>query len=199
MDKYVTGAVIRRIRESKQMTQEELAEKICVSGKAISKWETGRGLPDISLLEPLAGALGISVIELLSGENVRNANRCSNMAKGKFYICPVCGNVIRSIGDAVISCCGITLPPAEPETADTDHFIRIEKAEDEYYVTIDHPMEKDHYVSFFAATSDNGAELVKLYPEQNAEARFKISRTKAIYAYCNRHGLFRTVIGTPRR
>ena len=77
--------------------------------------------------------------------------------------------------------------------------VGIEKAEDEYYVTIDHPMEKDHYVSFFAATSDNGAEFVKLYPEQNAEARFKISRTKAIYAYCNRHGLFRTVIGTPRR
>ena len=61
MDKYVTGSVIRRLRERKQMTQEELAERIHVSGKAVSKWETGRGYPDISLLGPLAEALGISV------------------------------------------------------------------------------------------------------------------------------------------
>lgn len=199
MDKYITGAVIRRIRENKKMTQEELAEKICVGSKAISKWETGRGFPDISLLEPLASALDISVIELLSGEDVRNGNRCSNMLKGKFYVCPVCGNVIHSIGDAVISCCGITLPPVESETADTDHFIRIEPVEDEYYVTIDHPMEKDHYISFLAALSDQSAQLVKLYPEGNAEARFKTSHTKVVYAYCNRHGLFRTILDTRRK
>jgi len=199
MDKYVTGAVIRKMRENKKMTQEELAEKICVSDKAISKWETGRGLPDISLLEPLATALDISVIELLSGADVRNGNRCSNMSKERFYVCPVCGNVIRSIGDAVVSCCGVTLPVLEAEAADPEHTIHIKTVEDEYYVTVDHPMEKDHYVSFLAATADNGTQFIKLYPEGNAEARFKISRTKAIYAYCNRHGLFRTVIGTPRR
>ena len=113
MDKYVTGAVIRKLRENKKMTQEELAEKIFVSSKAVSKWETGQGFPDISLLEPLAKALNISVIELLSGEDIRNQNRSFNMAKGKFYVCPVCGNVIRSTGEAVVSCCGITLPPLE--------------------------------------------------------------------------------------
>lgn len=68
MDRYVTGTVIRRLRENKKMTQEELAQKIFVSSKAISKWETGQGLPDISLLEPLAKALDISVIELFSGK-----------------------------------------------------------------------------------------------------------------------------------
>ncbi|MBQ4409984.1 MAG: helix-turn-helix transcriptional regulator, partial [Firmicutes bacterium] len=62
MDRYVTGAVIRQLREDKKMTQEELAEKVCVSSKAVSKWETGRGLPDVCLLQPLAEALGISVI-----------------------------------------------------------------------------------------------------------------------------------------
>lgn len=102
MDKYVTGAVIRRLREGKKMTQEELAERVCVSSKAVSKWETGQGFPDISLLEPLAKALDISVIELLSGEDIRNLNRSSNMAKGKFYVCPVCGNVIRATGDASV-------------------------------------------------------------------------------------------------
>ena len=74
MDKYVTGAVIRKLRENKKMTQEELAEKVFVSGKAVSKWETGQGFPDVSLIEPLAKALDISVIELLSGEDIRSSS-----------------------------------------------------------------------------------------------------------------------------
>ena len=93
MDRYVTGAVIRRLRENKQMTQEdlaqisggtqtELAERINVTDKAISKWETGKGYPDITLLEPLAKALGIYVIELLSGEDIQNKNRSAHMARG---------------------------------------------------------------------------------------------------------------------
>lgn len=190
MDKYVTGAVIRRLREKKKITQEELAEMIYVSSKAVSKWETGRGLPDISLLEPLAQALDISVIELLSGEDISNMNRASNMAKSRFYVCPVCGNVIVASGEAVVSCCGIKLPPLEHETADEEHVIRREIIEDEYYVTVDHPMTKDHYISFLAAVSDFGIQLVKLYPEGSAEARFKINRVKKLYAYCNRHGLY---------
>ncbi len=215
MDKYVTGAVIRRLRENKKMTQEELAEKIFVSSKAVSKWETGQGFPDISLMEPLAKALDISVIELLSGEDVRNRNRSSNVSRAKFYVCPVCGNVIQSIGEAVISCCGITLPPAIPEPADNGravpdsadngravpdsaddaHSMNIEIVEDEYYVTLDHPMTKDHYISFIAALSDQGIQFVKMYPEGNAEARFKRNRVEKLYAYCNRHGLFQVKPG----
>ena len=191
MDRYVTGAVIRRLREKKKITQEELAGMIHVSGKAVSKWETGQGFPDISLLEPLAQALDISVIELLSGEDIRNTNRSFKMTRGKFYVCPVCGNVIIATGETVVSCCGITLPPIEAEPADEEHAISKEVAEDEYFVSIDHPMTKDHYISFLAAVSDFGVQLVKLYPEGNAEARFKIDRVKTLYAYCNRHGLFR--------
>ena len=190
MNKYVTGAVIRKLRENKNMTQEALANKIFVSSKTISKWETGQGFPDISLLEPLAKALGISVIELLSGEDIRNSNQSSNIIKGKFYVCPVCGNVIRSIGEAVVSCCGITLPPVEPEDADADHAIRVEIVEDEYYISVDHPMDKEHYISFLAAVSDQSVQFVKMYPEGQAEARFKINRVRKIYVYCNRHGLF---------
>jgi len=191
MDRYVTGAVIRKLREKKKITQEELADMIHVSGKAVSKWETGQGFPDISLLEPLAKVLDISVIELLSGEDITNTNRSFNMAKGRFYVCPVCGNVIAATGETVVSCCGITLPPLEAEPADEEHAIRKEIAEDEFYVSVDHPMTKDHYISFLAAVSDFGVQLVKLYPEGNAEARFKIDSVRKIYAYCNRHGLFR--------
>ena len=190
MDRYVTGAVIRTLREGKRMTQEELAERIHVSGKAVSKWETGQGFPDISLLEPLAMALDISVIELLSGECIQNRNQSANMARSKFYICPVCGNVIRTIGEAMISCCGITLPPQEAESADKEHEIQVEMIEDEYYVQVDHPMTRDHHISFLAAISDNGVQFVKLYPEGNAEARFKRDRVKQLFAYCNHHGLF---------
>ena len=190
MDKYVTGAVIRKLREKKKMTQEDLAGKLYVSSKAVSKWETGQGFPDISLLEPLAKALDISVIELLSGEDVQNRNRTFNMMRGKFYVCPVCGNVIRSTGEALISCCGITLPPVDPEPEDEEHRIHVETVEDEYYVTADHPMTKDHYISFLAAVTDIGIQFVKLYPEGNAEARFKINRVRKLYAFCNRHGLF---------
>ena len=120
MDKYVTGAVIRKLRESKNMTQEELAEKIYVTGKAVSKWENGQGFPDISLIEPLSKALDISVIELLSGEHIFNKNRSSNMFRNKFYVCPICGNVIQSVGEAVIICCGLTLPPLEAENEDNE-------------------------------------------------------------------------------
>ncbi len=190
MDKYVTGAVIRKLRENKKMTQEELADTLFVSSKAVSKWETGQGFPDISLIEPLAKALDISVIELFSGEDIQNRNRSSNMLKSRFYVCPVCGNAVRSTGEALISCCGITLPPLEPENTEPDHDIRVETVEDEYYVTIDHPMRKDHYISFLAAVSDSRVQFVKLYPEGSAEARFKIDRVRKFYAYCNRHGLF---------
>ena len=190
MDKYVTGAMIRKLREGKGLTQEALAERIYVSGKAVSKWETGQGFPDISLLEPLAGALGVSVIELLSGEDIRNRNRASNMLRGRFYVCPVCGNVIQATGEALVGCCGITLPPLEAEPADAAHGLRVETVEDEFYVTVDHPMTKDHYLSFLAAASDQGVQFVKLYPEGSAAARFKISGVRRLYAYCNRHGLF---------
>ena len=192
MDRYVTGAVIRVLRETKALTQEELAERVHVSSKAVSKWETGQGFPDISLIEPLACALDISVIELLSGECVKNRNLSSNMLRSKFYVCPVCGNVIRAVGEAMISCCGITLPPLEPDEPDEAHAFLIEPVEDEYFVRLEHPMTKTHYVSFLAAVSDQGVQFVKLYPEGNAEARFKRSRVKLLLACCNRHGLFRT-------
>ena len=190
MNNYITGAVIKRLRENKKMTQEELAQKIFVTSKAVSKWETGKGFPDIGLLESLGKALDVSVIELLSGEDITNLNKSCNMVKGKFYVCPVCGNVIQTTGEAVISCCGITLPPLESEVPDEEHSLNVETIEDEYYVTLNHPMTKEHYISFIAAISDQGVQLVKLYPEADAQARFKISRVRKLYAYCNRHGLF---------
>ena len=86
MDSYITGKMIKELRESKKMTQQELAEKICVSDKTISKWETCKGLPDISLIEPLAKALDVSIIELMKGEYIKNNNKNANMLKSHFYV-----------------------------------------------------------------------------------------------------------------
>ncbi|MBQ6663853.1 MAG: helix-turn-helix domain-containing protein [Firmicutes bacterium] len=194
MNQYVTGALIRRLREAKEITQQQLALAIGVSDKAVSKWETGRGYPDVSLIEPLAAALGVSVIELFSGEDVINTNKAFNMRRLKFYVCPLCGNVIQSTGEAVISCCGITLPALEAEPADACHPVQIERVEDEYYVTIAHEMTKAHFISFFAAIQDDGCEIRKLYPEGNAAARFKLRGTRELLYYCNRHGLFRVKV-----
>lgn len=191
MNQYVTGNIIRRLRETKCLTQAELAEKLCISEKAVSKWETGKGYPDITMLEPLTDALGISVIELLSGNDIINSNRSFNMNRIRFYICPVCGNILTASGEAVISCCGITLPVLEAEIPDEEHKLQVEISEDEYYIYSDHEMTKSHFISFIAAVRDNGVDLVKLYPEGNAECRFKINRISQLYYFCNRHGLFR--------
>lgn len=191
MNQYVTGSMIKKLREKRNMTQMQLAEALNVSDKAISKWETGRGYPDITIIEPLAKALGISVIELLSGDNISNCNRSFKMEKSKFYVCPICGNIITTIGESVISCCGITLPPLEAEVPDDTHHLKIEIVEDEYYVSVAHEMTKEHAISFIAGVSYNGLNLIKQYPEGNAEARFKINGMRAFYFYCNHHGLFK--------
>ena len=190
MNQYVTGAVIKELREKSKMTQRELADRLGVSDKTISKWETAKGYPDITLLEPIAEAFRISVTELISGNTIHNANVSANMLRSKFYICPVCGNVIHSMGEAAIQCHGILLTPLEAELTDEHHMIFIERIEDEYFVRIDHSMTKEHYISFVAAVSADDMQMVKLYPEGNAEARFKIRGVKRIFFYCNRDGLF---------
>lgn len=190
MNTYVTGNLISKLRKDKNMTQNELGQILCVSDKTISKWETGKGYPDISLLEPLAKALGVSLIELLAGENIQNQNKHANMTRSKFYVCPVCGNVITSVGESIHSCCGIQLPSLHIEEIDKEHDITIQKVEDEYLVEMNHPMEKNHYISFIAAIRVNGIEIVKLYPEQKIQVYLKIAGTQKILAYCNHHGLF---------
>lgn len=194
MDNYITGATIRRLRETKGITQSQLAEEIGVSSKAVSKWETAKGLPDISLIEPLAKALGVSVAELMSGNTVINKNISSNILRSKFYVCPVCGNIIRSSGDAVISCCGIPLPPLEAEDVDEIHGITLEKVEDEHFITVSHEMTKSHFISFIAYLTSDKVQFVKLYPEGNAETRLQLRGRGYIYIYCNKHGLMKKKI-----
>ena len=165
MNTYVTGTTIKQLREAKRLTQAELGEKIGVSSKTVSKWETAKGLPDISLLQPLSQALGVSVIELMNGEQITNRNRSSNLLRAKFYVCPVCGNVLWGFGNAMVSCCGVTLPALEAEEPDDAHTLTVETVEDEHCLRLPHPMTKEHCISFAAYVTTDRIQLVKFYPE----------------------------------
>jgi len=187
---YVNSSGIRHLREERGFTQKELAERLDVSDKTISKWETGRGLPDISLLAPLAEALGISLTELFTGEKTINRNLSGNMQRSIFYVCPVCGNVIHCMGEVTLSCCGIELPPLEAETCDAEHEITVDLSDGGYYVHMNHPMTREHYISFMAFMNWERLQLVKLYPEQEAAARFDRCGHGMLYVYCQKHGLY---------
>lgn len=189
MTPYVTCSAIRSLHEGAGLTQRQLAERIGVTDKAVSKWETGRGLPDVTLVEPIARALGVSVAELLSGEQIVNVNRAGNLLRSRFFVCPLCGNVIHATGETSLSCCGIALPAQEAEEPDDDHAITAEVADGEVYLTARHPMTKDHFVSFLAYVTTDQVFFRKLYPEQTADARFPYRGPGILYAYCNRNGL----------
>lgn len=190
MNSYITGAMIKELREKKGYTQSKLAEILCVSEKTVSKWESKRGLPDITLLEPIAKALGVSLIELFNGKEIINKNKSGNICKVKFYVCPICGNVIFSMGEGVYSCCGTELLCEEPDEGDliTDYI------ENEIYITKNSSMTKNDYITFFAYVTSNKIELVKLYPEQACEARFMNRGAGDIYYYSNKEGLFRKTL-----
>ena len=191
MDAYITGTTIKQLREQKALTQAQLADILGITAKAVSKWETAKGLPDITLLEPLAAALGVSVAELMAGAAVVNRNVSANLLRSKFYVCPICGNVIHTTGDAVVSCCGIPLPPLEAEETDDFHPITTERVEDEYFVTVHHEMTKEHFISFLAHVTMDRIQLVKFYPEGNAETRLSLRGRGYLYLYCNKHGLMK--------
>lgn len=191
---YVTGSIIKELREKKQYTQKQLAQKLFISDKTISKWETNKGLPDAGIIEELAAALGVSLAELFAGEYRENKNRSGNMKKVTFYVCPLCGNVIQAIGNGSFSCCGIILPELESEEESAEHIIQVEEIDNEYYVSINHEMSKTHYISFLAYVTADYAQMIKLYPEQNGAGRFTKRGHGFLYAYCNRDGLLKKII-----
>lgn len=187
---YIKGETIKELRIKNNMTQLKLANLLNLSEKTISKWETGRGMPDITNLSLLAKVLNVSVTELFLNKQMINENKSGNMLKLKIYVCPICGNIIYSLGDSVISCCGNTLQSLIVNNNNENHKIKIEKIEDEYFITTSHPMNKNHYISFILYITNDNCEIIKLYPENTLQAMFKIKGHGYIYIYCNQEGLF---------
>ncbi len=190
MDCKKTGGLIRSLRAGTGLTQKQLADKLNISDKAVSKWECGAGCPDTSLLRELASALGVGVAELLAGERTPNDEDKGNMKRTKLYVCSECGAISVATGEAKISCCGRPLEPLTAQKADGEHIGNLEPVEDELYMTFSHPMLKEHHIAFVALLGFDTVLITRLYAEQNAALRIPRIAGAKVYAYCTKHGLF---------
>ena len=190
MDPRMIGSLICRLRKEQQLTQRQLAEQLCVSDKAVSKWERGLGCPDVSLLPDLARLLGIELEGLLSGQLDSNEPLGGTMKNLNFYICPNCGNVVTAMAEAAVSCCGKKLPALTPQKAPEGERLQVERIEEDYFISTDHPMEKGHYISFVALLTGDSILLRKQYPEWDLQLRLPAFAHGKLLWYCTQHGLF---------
>ncbi|MBR6243128.1 MAG: helix-turn-helix domain-containing protein [Ruminococcus sp.] len=189
MDQIKTGELIKRLRTDMGLTQKQLAERISVSDKAVSKWETGSGCPDISLLSALAEVFGTDIQVLLSGEIDKNESEVGNMKKLKFYVCKDCGNIITATSEAAVTCCGNRLSALEPQKAEESEMLKVEDIGGELYISSDHEMTKEHFISFAAYQSDNSFMMFKQYPEWNVQFTLPLYRSGRLVWYCTKCGL----------
>ncbi len=195
MDYKKSGELIAEARKEKGYTQKEVAARLNVSDKAVSKWERGTGCPDVRILSDLADLLEIDAKVLLSGIAACNTLSNGNLKHLKFYVCSNCGNIITSTGTTEIACCGKKIKELKVNKEDNKHTITCEIVDNEYYIKItDHPMTKKHFISFVGYVTGDRSYLVKLYPEQNCEVRFKKEGHGMVYLYCNEDGLFQKMI-----
>ena len=188
MDQVRTGALIRRLRTELHLTQKQLAEQLCVSDKAVSKWECGNGCPDISLLAALADALGTDIQVLLSGEISKQKGN-ANMKRLKFYVCRSCGNILTAASDASVTCCGSRLSALEPRKAEAHEQLQVEDIGGELYLSSEHEMTKEHYISFVAYVNASSVLLYRQYPEWNLQVRMPLFRSGRLVWYCTECGL----------
>ena len=191
MEQNNTGRLLARLRGELGLTQKQVAERLHVSPQAVSKWERGLGCPDAGLLPALSALFGVSAERLLSGDLTANTMEVGNMKRIKFYMCPVCGNVVTASGSGEFHCCGRKLEPMTARPADEAHAAAVQEIEEDLYVTFSHPMEKDHYIRFAATVTMDRVLLVRLYPEQGGEIRIPyLRRGCRLYLGCSRDGLF---------
>lgn len=190
MDCSKVGNLICSLRKEKNMTQKDIADRMNISDKTISKWERGLGCPDVSLLPELSQILGVNIEKILLGDLNPNDSVGGNMKKIKFYVCPECGNIITCTGEASVSCCGRKLLELAAEKPDDGHTIKIENVEGELYISTEHEMTKEHFISFIAYATGDKLLIAKQYPEWNPQVRFPRFGHGRIYSFCTKHGLF---------
>lgn len=190
MDCSKVGTLILKLRKEKNMTQKDMANKMNISDKTISKWERGLGCPDVSLLGELSEIFGVNIEKILLGDLEEKNPDGGNMKKFKFYVCKNCGNILTSTSPAEISCCGRKLEALTATPHNETHTITISEIENDYYITMKHEMTKKHYISFIAFIDYDKVIIKKLYPEQEMETRIPKMSYGKLYVFCNEHGLF---------
>ncbi|WP_337528721.1 helix-turn-helix domain-containing protein [Anaerotignum faecicola] len=191
MDLEKTGELLSRLRKECGMTQKQVAEKLQISDRTVSKWERGAGLPDVSLLKDISALYDVDIEKILDGNLEEKGVEVGNMKRMNFTRCVHCGNIFWSTGGGEISCCGRKLTPLTAQPMDKMHDVKIEEIDNEYFVTFDHEMTKEHYIVFAALVSWDRATVVRLYPEQSGELRLPRQRRGELYLCCNKDGLFR--------
>ena len=185
------GNQIKALRLRRGITQEEMAQHFGVTPQAVSKWERGAATPDISLLPELSTIFGVALGRLLMGDLAPEETEVGNMKRIKFYVCPDCGNILTATGGGELHCCGRRLEPLTAKVMDDEHRVRVQEIEEDWYVTFEHPMKKDHFFRFAAYVAVDRVLLTRLYPEQGGEFRIpQIRGGGKLYLCCSRDGLF---------
>ena len=190
MNLFKNGKLLCDLRKAKGMTQKEVADILGIVPKTVSKWETGHGFPDVSMVSKLADILGVIEKTLLSGDLNQNKEEAGNMKRTKFYVCHHCGSFMQGVGNSSVICCGKQLESLKINIPDDEHIIKVSEIEDDFYIELNHEMTKEHYISFVAYVRFDRVLNIKLYPEQDATVRFPKMYGGKIYYYCNKHGLF---------
>lgn len=190
MDNIKIGKLIYTLRKEKKLTQLQLAECMNISDKTISKWERGLGCPDVSLLSELSKLFEVDLEKLLSGKLDINETLGGNMKKLQFYVCPNCGNVITAMTDTTITCCGKKLKAMQPKKPDEGEQLSIEIIDNDYFISSEHEMVREHYISFVSLLTSDSIFLRKQYPEWNLQVRIPSFAHGLLLWYCTKHGLF---------
>lgn len=191
MEAQKVGNLIRRLRSERNLTQRELGGLLGITDKTVSKWERGRGIPDISMIAGLAGLFEVGARDLLEGELPSAEPIGGNMKRLKFYRCEECGNILTATGGGEVYCCGRRLEPLAPGDAEGEHLPSKTSSDGEWYITLGHPMAKDHFLTFAALVDYDRVLMVKLYPEQDPAFRLPAGSRGTLYLGCSRHGLFK--------
>ena len=190
MDNTKIGSLIRNLRKEHHMTQLQLAEKLHISDKTVSKWERGMGIPEVSLITELSNIFEVDLQGLLSGELNRNQSASGNMKRMKFYVCPDCGNLVTALAGASVFCCGRKLKEIVPVKAAAEDKLSVQIIENDYFLTSSHEMTKEHYISFVAFLTSDTLIFKKQYPQWDLQTRIPMLARGRLLWHCTQHGLF---------
>ncbi len=189
MDSVKIGKLIAKLRKEKGLTQKNVADALGVVNKTVSKWECGLGCPDLAYWPALSELLDVDMLQMMEGDIAMNKPDNGNIEKARFYVCPSCGNILVSTGEASIFCCGRKLDYLAPAPSNEEMDISVEEMDTDYYITFKHSMEKKHYISFAAYVKSDRVSLIRLYPEQSPAFRIPVCAGGKLYLYCVEHGL----------
>jgi DNA-binding XRE family transcriptional regulator len=194
MDNSKVGELIYNLRKEIGLTQKQLADQMNISDRTISKWERGYGCPDVTLLPSLSSLLGVNIENILDGKLSSNEFVEGNMKKSNYFVCPSCHNIVLATGDINISCCGRKIERLEAKKATDEEKLLITEIDHEWTISSNHPMTKDHYISFIAVATGDQVQIIKQYPEWSLQALIQKRKHGKLLWYDTQFGLYYQIL-----